>query len=73
MPDLFLEHLWEQHDPYSVDLPAHPLYLHHEQANTLDQLVTPSLPEFQHQLIQAYHEIKAQRIAPLLLIHAESM
>lgn len=73
MPDLFLKHPWEQHDPYSLDLPAHPLYLQHEQANTLDQLVTPALPEFQHRLIQAYHEVKAQRLTPFLLIHAESM
>jgi thymidine kinase len=73
MPDLFLEHPWEQHNPYSLDLPPHPLYLQHEQANTLDQLVTPSPPELQRQLLQAYHEAKARHLAPLLLIHAESM
>lgn len=73
MPDLSLEQPWEQHDPYSLDLPAHPLYLQHEQANTLDRLVRPSVPELQRQLIQAYHEVKAQNLTPLLLIHAESM
>jgi thymidine kinase len=73
MLDLSLEQPWEQHDPYSLDLPAHPLYLQHEQANTLDQLVRPSVPELQRLLIQAYHEVKAQGLTPLLLIHAESM
>src|SRR5579883_832459 len=73
MSDLSLEQSWEQHDPYSLDLPAHPLYLRHEQANTLDQLVRPSVPELQRRLSQAYHEVKAQGLTPLLLIHAESM
>lgn len=73
MPDVSLEQPWEQHDPYSLDVPAHPLYLQHEQAQTLDQLVRPSVPEFQRRLIQAYHEVKAQGLMPLLLIHAESM
>lgn len=73
MPDLSIEYAWERHDPYSLDLPAHALYLAHEQANTLGLLVTPSQPELQRQLLQAYHDVKAQGLTPLLFIHAESM
>jgi thymidine kinase len=73
MSDLSPERPWEYHDPYSLDVPAHPLYLAHEQANTLDMLVTPSPSELQAQLMQAYHEVKALGIAPVLFIHAESM
>ncbi|HVB74469.1 MAG TPA: hypothetical protein VNE38_13020 [Ktedonobacteraceae bacterium] len=68
-----LEQPWEQHDPYSLDVPKHPRYLVYEQADALDMLVTPSPPELQKQLMQAYHEVKSQGIAPVLFIHAESM
>jgi thymidine kinase len=73
MSDLASEQPWEQHDPYSLDVPKHPLYLAHEQANTLHMLVTPSFAELQLQLLAAYQEVRAQGMAPLLLIHAESM
>lgn len=73
MSEPLLELSWEQHDPYSLDIPKHPLYLVHEQANVLDMLVTPSPDELQQQMMQAYHEIKSLNIAPLLFIHAESM
>ena len=73
MPDLLIEQPWEQHDPYSLDVPKHPLYLAHEQANTLDMLVTPSFVELQLQLQRAYYEVRSQGMAPLLFIHAESM
>lgn len=73
MPDLLMERPWEQHDPYSLDIPKHSLYLAHEQAKTLDLLVTPSPSDLQRQMLRAYHEIKSQGRAPLLFIHAESM
>jgi len=68
-----VEQPWEHHDPYSLDVPKHPLYLICEQANTLDMLVTPSLPELQRQLRRAYHAVRSQGITPVFLIHAESM
>lgn len=67
------EQSWEHHDPYSLDVPKHPRYLAHEQANTLDMLVTPPLPELQRQLMQAYHAVRFQGLTPVFLIHAESM
>src|SRR5258708_5341473 len=73
MSDLSPEQPWEYHDPYSLDVPAHPLYLAREQANTLDMLVTPAPSELQAQLMQAYHEVKSLGIVPVLFIHAESM
>lgn len=73
MSDLSQEQSWETHDPYSLDVPKHPLYLAHEQANTLDRLVTPSFAELQRQLQEACHEVQAQGMAPVLFIHAESM
>lgn len=73
MSDLFTEHSWEHHDPYSLDVPKHPRYLLHEQADALDMLVTPSPPELQRQMMLAYYEVIALEIAPVLFIHAESM
>jgi thymidine kinase len=73
MPDLLTERAWESHDPYSLDLPKHALYLLYEQANALDMLVTPSPPVLQQQMIRAYHDVRAQGLAPVLVIHAESM
>ena len=71
--DLWLERSWEQHDPFSLDVPKHPRYLAYEQANALDLLVTPTPQELQLQMIRAYHEVKSVGIAPVLFIHAESM
>lgn len=71
--DVLLERPWEQHDPYSLDVPKHPRYLACEQANALDMLVTPPPQELQLQMIQAYSEVKSLGIAPVLFIHAESM
>jgi thymidine kinase len=73
MADLSIQQTWEHHDPYSLDVPKHALYLAHEQNQTLDLLVTPSPSELQRQLLRAYHEVQAQAIAPVLFIHAESM
>ena len=76
MPDVVTEladNPWEQHDPYSLDVPLYPLYLIYEQVNALDRLVTPSPPVLQQQLLRAYHEIKATGLSPVLCIHAESM
>jgi thymidine kinase len=71
--DLLLERPWEQHDPYSLDIPKHPRYLAYEEANALDMLVTPTPQELQMQMRQAYHEVKKLGMAPVLFIHAESM
>jgi thymidine kinase len=71
--DLLLEQAWEHHDPYSLAIPKHPLYLFHEQSNALDRLVTPSPPDLQQAMSQAYHEMRALGLAPLLFLHAESM
>ncbi len=71
--DLFAHPAWEQHDPYSLDVPKHPLYLQHEQTNSLHKLVTPTPPMLQSQLARAYHEIHTSSITPVLFIHAESM
>jgi thymidine kinase len=68
-----LEQSWEQHDPYSLDVPKHPRYLAYEQANALDMLVRPTPQEFQEDLMRAYCEVKALGMAPVLFIHAESM
>ncbi|HEY0754699.1 MAG TPA: hypothetical protein VGD98_12105 [Ktedonobacteraceae bacterium] len=73
MSDLLLEQPWEDHDPYSLTIPKHPLYLFHEQSNALDLLVTPSQADLQRELNQAYYAIKAQGLTPLLFLHAESM
>lgn len=73
MSDLLLEQSWENHDPYSLTIPKHPLYLFHEQSNALDLLVTPSPSDLQRAMSQAYHEIRSQGLAPLLFLHAESM
>ncbi|HEX7734816.1 MAG TPA: hypothetical protein VF458_08130 [Ktedonobacteraceae bacterium] len=73
MSDLLLEQSWEHHDPYSLAIPKHPLYLFHEQSDALDQLVTPAPADLQRAMNQAYLEIKAQGLAPLLFLHAESM
>lgn len=73
MSDLLLEQSWEYHDPYSLTIPKHPLYLFHEQSNALDLLVTPSPPDLQQAMNRAYREIIAQGCAPLLFLHAESM
>jgi thymidine kinase len=73
MSDLPVEQSWEQHDPYSLDIPKHPLYLIHEQANALEKLVTPSPPGLQKQMLHAYQEVRSLGITPVLLIHAESM
>lgn len=73
MSDLLLEQSWEHHDPYSLAIPKHPLYLFHEQSNALDMLVTPSPPDLQQAMKQAYHAILSQGRAPLLFLHAESM
>jgi thymidine kinase len=73
MPNLVFKHPWEDHDPYSLDLPSHSLYLAHEQNDTLDMLVTPTPLDLQRQMISAYHETRAQGLAPVLFIHAESM
>lgn len=64
---------WKQHDPYSLDVPLHPLYVRYEQANVLDRLVTPSPSILQQQLLRAYHEMRAAGLSPVLCIHAESM
>jgi thymidine kinase len=71
--NLLVEHAWEHHDPYSLTIPKHPLYLFHEQNNALDMLVTPSPPDLQQAMMQAYLEVKAAGCAPLLFLHAESM
>lgn len=73
MSDLLLEQSWEHHDPYSLAIPKHPRYLFHEQSNALDLLVTPSPPDLQQVMNQAYYAFKAQGIAPVLFLHAESM
>ena len=73
MSDLLLEQPWEHHDPYSLAIPKHPLYLFHERSDALDMLVTPSPLVLQQALNQAYHEVKSLGIAPLLFLHAESM
>lgn len=73
MTDLVVEQTWEQHDPYSLDVPKHPRYLVYEQADALDRLVTPSPSELQHQMLQAYDEVRAQGETPVFCIHAESM
>lgn len=73
MSDLLAEQVWERHDPYSLDIPKHSLYLLYEQANALEKLVTPAPPDLQRQMIQAYHEVKALGMAPVFCIHAESM
>lgn len=73
MSDLLLERSWEHHDPYSLAIPKHPLYLWREQNNALDMLVTPSQPDLQRAMHLAYHQIKSQGLAPLLFLHAESM
>jgi thymidine kinase len=73
VPDLLLEQSWEHHNPYSLAIPKHPLYLLHEQSNALDLLVTPSPPDLQQAMMQAYHKIRAQGGTPLLFLHAESM
>lgn len=64
---------WEQHDPYSLDVPVHPVYRQYEQANALDLLVTPSPTELQRQMLCAYGEVRASGLAPVFCIHAESM
>lgn len=73
MSDLVSMHAWEQHDPYSLTIPKHPVYLLHEQRSALDLLVTPSTHEVQKAMLQAYQENKASGVAPVLLLHAESM
>ena len=73
MSNLLAEQAWEQHDPYSLTIPKHPLYLFHEQNNALDMLVTPS-PSVLHQaMMQAYQEMQRTGRAPVLFLHAESM
>lgn len=71
--DLLVERPWEQHDPYSLDVPKHPRYATFEQANALDMLVRPTPQEFQAQMMRAYQEVIASGIAPVFVIHAESM
>jgi len=71
--DLLLEQSWQHHDPYSLTIPKHPLYLFHEQRDALDLLVTPTRAHLQQAMKQAYRKMKARRIAPLLFLHAESM
>lgn len=73
MPNLPVEHPWKDHDPYSLDIPKHSLYLDYEQTNALDMLVTPTPSDLQMQIMQAYNEAQSAGLAPLLLIHAESM
>lgn len=73
MPNLPVEQPWEDHDPYSLDIPKDPLYLSFEQTDALDMLVSPSPADLQVQLLQAYSETLACGLTPLLLIHAESM
>ena len=43
--DVLVERSWEQHDPYSLDVPKHPRYATFEQANALDMLVRPTPQE----------------------------
>ncbi len=71
--DQFAHYSWEHHDPYSLDVPKHPLYLLREQTNSLDKLVTPTPDLLQQQLATAYRMIHASGITPVLFIHAESM
>jgi thymidine kinase len=71
--DVLIGQPWEQHDPYSLDVPKHPRYAAFEQANALDMLVRPTPQELQARMMRAYSEVKASGIAPVLLIHAESM
>ncbi len=73
MSDLLTKYAWENHNPYSLDIPKHPLYLHHEEANTLELLVKPTQAALQRQLLCAWSDMRAQGLTPLLFIHAESM
>lgn len=73
MFNLYQERSWKQHNPYSLDIPKHPLYVFYEQANALERLVTPSPAVLQQQMMQAYQETKALNLAPVFCIHAESM
>lgn len=73
MSDLFVAPTWEDHDPYSLAIPKHPLYLFHERNNALAMLVTPAEADLQQAMMQAYCAQRVRGIVPLLFLHAESM